>query len=171
MKILITGNVASGKTTLSKILSEYYEIKRFEIDEIVHDIDNNDKKRTIKEQTNIINKINKENKSYIIEGVLRKDLDFILNLVDQIIFLDIDKKVIDKRIKKRYLKQKLNLEKSSYKPTKEMLENMYKWNNEFDSKIFLKRLNKYPKKLIIIKNKKELKKYLNSVYKNGSYIE
>ena len=171
MKILITGNVASGKTTLSKILSDYYEIERFEIDEIVHDIDNNDKKRTIKEQTNIINKINKENKSYIIEGVLRKDLDFILNLVDQIIFLDIDKKVIDKRIKRRYLKQKLNLEKSSYKPTKEMLENMYKWNNEFDSKIFLKRLNKYPKKLIIIKNKKELKKYLNSVYKNGSYIE
>ena len=171
MKILITGNVASGKTTLSKILSDYYEIDRFEIDEIVHDIDNNDKKRTIKEQTNIINKINKENKSYIIEGVLRKDLDFILNLVDQIIFLDIDKKLTNKRIKRRYIKQKLNLEKSSYKPTKEMLENMYKWNNEFDSKLFLKRLNKYPKKLIIIKNKKELKKYLNSVYKNGSYIE
>ena len=171
MKILITGNVASGKTTLSKILSDFYEIDRFEIDEIVHDIDNNDKKRIIKEKINIINKINKENKSYIIEGVLRKDLDFILNLVDQIIFLDIDKKVIDKRIKRRYLKQKLNLEKSSYKPTKEMLENMYKWNNEFDSKIFIKRLNKYPKKLIIIKNKKELKKYLNSVYKNGSYIE
>ena len=171
MKILITGPVASGKTTLSKILSDYYEIERFEIDEIVHDINNNDKKRSLKEQTKMINQINKENKSYIIEGVLRKDLDFILNLVDQIIFLDIDKKTISKRIKRRYIKQKLKIEKSSYKPTKEMLNNMYKWNNDFDDKDFLKRLYKYPKKLIIIKNKKELKKYLNSVYKNGNYIE
>ena len=129
MKILITGNVASGKTTLSKILSEYYEIERFEIDEIVHDIDNNDIKRSLKEQTKIINRINKENKNYILEGVLRKNLDFIINLVDQIIYLNIDKKEISKRI------------------------------------------NKYPKKLIIIKNKKELKKYLESIYKNGNYIE
>ncbi len=171
MKLLITGPVASGKTTLSKILSDYYEIERFEIDEIVHDINNNDKKRSLKEQTKMINQINKENKSYIIEGVLRKNLDFILNLVDQIIFLDIDKKTINKRIKRRYIKQKLKIEKSSYKPTKEMLNNMYKWNNDFDDKDFLKRLYKYPKKLIIIKNKKELKKYLNSVYKNGNYIE
>ena len=171
MKILITGNVASGKTTLSKILSEYYEIERFEIDEIVHDIDNNDIKRSLKEQTKIINRINKENKNYILEGVLRKDLDFIINLVDQIIYLDIDKKEISKRIKKRYIKQKLKLEKSSYKPSKEMLENMYKWNSDFNSKEFLKRINKYPKKLIIIKNKKELKKYLESIYKNGNYIE
>ena len=171
MKLLITGPVASGKTTLSKILSDYYEIERFEIDEIVHDINNNDKKRSLKEQTKMINQINKENKSYIIEGVLRKDLDFILNLVDQIIFLDIDKKTISKRIKRRYIKQKLKIEKSSYKPTKEMLNNMYKWNKDFDDKDFLKRLYKYPKKLIIIKNKKELKKYLNSVYKNGNYIE
>ena len=171
MKILITGNVASGKTTLSKLLSDYYEIERFEIDEIVHDIENNDIKRSLKEQTKMINNINKENKSYILEGVLRKDLDFIINLVDQIIYLDIDKKEISKRIKKRYIKQKLHIEKSSYKPTKEMLENMYKWNNEFNSKEFLKRINKYPKKLIIIKNKKELNKYLESIYKNGNYIE
>lgn len=171
MKILITGNVASGKTHLANTLSEYYDIPHFEIDEIVHDIDNNQEKRNLKEQIKIINKINKENKHYIIEGVLRKDLDLILNLVDTIILLYIDKKVINKRIKKRYIKQKLHLEKSSYIPSKEMLNNMYKWNNEFDNDKLLKRLNKYPKKLIIIKNKKELKKYLNSVYKNGSYIE
>ena len=171
MKILITGNVASGKTSLSKILSNFYEIKRFEIDEIVHDIENNYKKRTLKEQIKIINTINKENKHYIIEGVLRKNQDFILNLVDQIIYLDIDKKILKRRIKKRYIKQKLKLEKSSYTPSKEMLNNMYKWNNEFNSKDFLKRISKFPKKLIIIKNKNELKKYLNSVYKNGSYIE
>ena len=171
MKILITGNVASGKTSLSKILSNFYEIKRFEIDEIVHDIENNDKKRTLKEQIKIINTINKENKHYIIEGVLRKNQDFILNLVDQIIYLDIDKKILKRKNKKRYIKQKLKLEKSSYTPSKEMLNNMYKWNNEFNSKDFLKRISKFPKKLIIIKNKNELKKYLNSVYKNGSYIE
>lgn len=171
MKILITGNVGSGKTTLANIISDFYGIEHFEIDEIVHDINNNGIKRDIDEQVKIINKINKDNKSYIIEGVLRKNLDFILNIVDQIIFLDIDKNVIKKRIRIRYIKQKLRLERSSYKPTKEMLDNMYKWNNEFDSNEFLKRLNKYSKKLIIIRNKKELNKYLKAMYKNGSYIE
>ena len=171
MKLLITGNVGTGKTTLANILSDFYDIKHFELDEIVHDINNNDKKRSSNEQIRIINKINKENKSYIIEGTLRKNMDIVLNLVDQIIYLDFNKKIINRRIKTRYIKQKLHLEKSSYKPTKEMLENMYKWNKEFNSKEFLKRLNKYPTKLIIIKNKKELKKYLKSVYKNGSYIE
>ena len=35
MKVLITGNVGSGKTTLAKKLSETYNVPYFEIDSII----------------------------------------------------------------------------------------------------------------------------------------
>ena len=118
MKLLIIGNT---KEKLSNILSNYYEIELFNINDL------ND----LEDKTKLINRINKENKSYIIEGIVDNSINFIYNLVDTIIILD------------------------------------YK----FDKNNYLDILIKYSNKLIIIKNKKDLKKYLNSVYKNGSYIE
>lgn len=44
MKILIVGTVGTGKTTLAKRLSSYYNIKYYEIDSIVHDDSQNGKK-------------------------------------------------------------------------------------------------------------------------------
>lgn len=73
MKILIVGTVGTGKTTLAKKLSKQYKIEYYEIDLIVHDDENNGRKRTIDEQSDIIKKINK-NEDWIIEGVLRKKL-------------------------------------------------------------------------------------------------
>ena len=78
MKILIVGGVGSGKTTLAKYLSNYFDIPFFSIDSIVYD--ENNKKRDVLEQNSLANKINRENKEYIIEGVLRENLDFLLNI-------------------------------------------------------------------------------------------
>lgn len=50
MKILIIGTVGTGKTTLAKKLSIKYKIKYYEIDSIVHDDNNNGRKRTKEEQ-------------------------------------------------------------------------------------------------------------------------
>ena len=86
MKILIIGIVASGKTTLAKTLSRESGICHYEIDSIVHD-DLNNRKRSIDEQLEIINHINK-NKDWIIEGTLRKNLDVLLEFADKIIFID-----------------------------------------------------------------------------------
>ena len=46
MKTLIVGGVGSGKTTLAKYLSNYFDIPFFSIDNIVHD-DTKGVKRTI----------------------------------------------------------------------------------------------------------------------------
>ncbi len=121
MKILITG-IINNKISLSKLLSEYYEINIFNL----NDINNND----TKEQISIINNINKDNTSYIIEGIITKDIEFIYNLVDTIIILGIK-----------------------------------------DNTEYLNILNKYPKKVILLKNRREINKYLKAVYKNDNYIE
>lgn len=133
MKILIIGTVGTGKTTLAKELSKKYNIKHYEIDSIVHDDENGGKKRAEKEQNDIIKAINK-NQDWIIEGTLRKNLEYLLNLADKIIYLKISKSKRNKRILVRFIKQKLKLEKSNYKPSIKMLKSMYKWSNEFEEK-------------------------------------
>ncbi len=146
MKILIVGTVGTGKTTLAKKLSKDYNIKYYEIDSIVHNDRQNGRKREEEEQNVIIKNINK-NENWIIEGVLRKNLQYLLELADKIIYLDVPKYKRNIRILKRYIKQKLKLEKSNYKPDIKMLKMMFKWSNDFE------------------KNKKELENLLLK-YKN-----
>ena len=164
MKILIIGSVASGKTTLSKKLSKKINIKRYEIDLIVHD-DKNNYKRTHLEQLKIIKNINK-NKDWIIEGTLRNNLDILLEMSDKIIWINNKIIVRDFRIITRFIKQKLKIEKSYYKPNLKMLKSMFKWNKEFNEIEFQKRIKKYRDKLIILYNNKDI----NKVAKNISEI-
>ena len=94
MKILIVGTVGTGKTTLARKLSKEYNIKYYEIDSIVHD-DINKKKRTPQQQNEIISNINKED-GWIIEGVLRENLEDLLEIAEKIIYLYIPKKIRNK---------------------------------------------------------------------------
>lgn len=154
MKILIVGTVGTGKTTLARKLSKEYNIKYYEIDSIVHD-DVNKKKRTPQQQNEIISNINKED-GWIIEGVLRENLEYLLEMAEKIIYLDIPKNIRNKRIIARYIKQKIGIEKSNYKPSLKMLKMMYKWSNEFEKNRdeFENKLNKYVNKLEVIGNEK-----------------
>lgn len=152
MKILIIGTVGTGKTTLAKKLSKQYNIKYYEIDSIVHDDDNGGIKRTFKQQDEIIKEINKNN-NWIIEGVLRENLYYLLDLSERIILLDVNKRKRNIRILKRYIKQKLKLEQVNYTPSLKMLKNMYKWSKRYEEnkKTFIKKLDKYKDKVEIIK--------------------
>lgn len=149
MKILIVGTVGTGKTTLAKKLSKDYNIKYYEIDSIVHDDRQNGRKREEEEQNVIVKNINK-NEDWIIEGVLRKNLQYLLELADKIIYLDVPKYKRNIRILKRYIKQKLKLEKSNYKPDIKMLKMMFKWSNDFEK-------NKKELENLLLKYKNKLK--------------
>ncbi|MGM9881902.1 MAG: hypothetical protein ACI31S_03550 [Bacilli bacterium] len=159
MKVLIIGIVASGKSTLANRLGRENNIDVYEIDSIVHD-DINNVKRSFKEQTNIIMNINKKN-NWIIEGTLRKNLYFLLDVADKIIYIDIPIRIRKRRIITRYIKQKLKMENSNYKPTLDMIKKMNIWTYEFekDKGVFEKNLNKYKKKLIILDSVKKVNNY------------
>lgn len=150
MKILIIGSVASGKSTYSKKISCELNIKRYEIDSIVHD-DLNKVKRNEKQQMKIIDDINK-NKNWIIEGTLRKNLYYLLDYADKIILIDTKYSTRKCRIIKRYIKQKLKIEESNYKPTLKMVRKMFEWNKQFENEkgMLLLKLEKYKEKLKII---------------------
>lgn len=164
MKILIIGIVASGKTVLAKKLEHKLNIKHYEIDSIVHD-DLNKRKRTPEEQKEIIEKIDKQ-ENWIIEGTLRKNLYYLLDLADKIIYLDISLRTRRIRIFTRYIKQKLGIEKCNYKPTINMLKQMYKWTNDYEKERQQREkiINQYANKLIKIRNSKEMEEYIQNEY-------
>lgn len=157
MKILIIGSVASGKTSLARKLSRKLNINYYEIDSIVHD-DRNNYKRSPEEQKKIINEINDKENDWIIEGTLRKNLFYLLDMTDVIVYLNINVRIRKWRIIKRFVKQKLRLEKSNYKPSIEMFKLMFKWTSDFENEKeeFENKLLKYKEKLKIINNDKEL---------------
>ena len=156
MKVLIIGSVASGKSTLARKLSNKSNIKSYEIDSIVHD-DVNNIKRKNEEQQRIIKKIDNQNE-WIIEGTLRRNLYNLLEMADNIIYVDTPLIIRKKRILTRYIKQKLGIEKCGYKPSYKMLKNMYTWTKEFESKRkdFEDILKKYQEKVIVVKNSNDI---------------
>ena len=168
MKYFITGNISSGKTTLAEKIGDYLDIKVFHLDEIVHD-DENNKKRDEEEQKKIINKIVRENKEWIIEGTPRTHLEILCNLSETIILLDYNKEILKKRIKKRYIKRKLGLEKINYKIDKNYLKEEYKNLEKFNYNLIYEQLTKHIRKGIIIKNDKELNKLMESIYESYKY--
>lgn len=152
-KIYIVGNVASGKTTLSKKLSKKLNIPCYELDSIVwEDTHEGHYKRTPEQQATIINEIN-NTRDWIIEGTYRKSCYQLFNMADKIIFLDPPIWIRKYRIFIRFIKQQFNIEKCNYKSDIKMLKLMYKWTNDFEDNRsqFEKMLNKYSEKLVTIK--------------------
>lgn len=158
MKILIWGIVASGKTTLAKKLSQQLNIPCFEGDGIAWGFPNEKRyKRTDDEQKNSIEKIDR-NESWIIEGTCRESQRSLYDLADKIIFLDTPLYQRKIRIVTRFIKQKMGVEKSNYRPTLKMLKLMFKWTSDFEKnrKLHENRLLSYSNKLIWIQSEKEL---------------
>ena len=133
MKVFIVGIVASGKTTLARELSKKYGVPYFEGDCIAWGFPGEARyKRSPEEQEATIQKINIA-PHWIIEGTYRSSQRRLFDLADYIVFLDTPLHVRRRRIITRYLKQKLGVEPSHYKPSLEMLRMMFKWTQDFEA--------------------------------------
>ena len=158
MKLLITGIVASGKSTLARQLSDRLGIAHYEGDCITWGFPGEERfKRTPDEQRARIDQIN-ENADWIIEGTDRKSQRILYEYADRIIFLDTPLPVRLWRIVGRFVKQCLGLEKSHYKPDLKMLKMMFSWTIDFEKqrKSYETFLRQYDAKLLHIRWPKEL---------------
>lgn len=158
-KIHIVGPVGSGKTTLANRLAGELNYPYFELDQLVwgRKCKNNDIRNTPEESGNLLNNLI-SSETWIVEGAHIDEWTFkSFEESEAILFLDINYYVRVYRIIKRYVKQKLGMENSNYKPTFKILIKMFKWNRMFEDnkQINLEKLEIYRDKLFIIKNSKE----------------
>ncbi|QTH40751.1 hypothetical protein J4772_24705 [Cohnella sp. LGH] len=157
-KVLITGIVASGKTTLAKRLSETLNIPWYELDRIVHHRTETGRyKRTADEQIEVIKDIDSHGE-WIIEGTDRPSYRCLFEMADTILFLDTPLWKRRIRILTRFLKQNLGIEKCDYKPDITMLKMMYKWTRDFEEyrADFESRLQLYEEKVIRLSDSNDL---------------
>lgn len=161
-KIYIIGPVASGKTTLAKRLSKDLNIKHYELDSVIFETkESGDIKRSKEEVNNIFTKIINSN-NWIIEDVGRDIFKAAYEKADIIIFINISRLLIYKRIIFRWIKQKIGTEKNTYKPNLNILIKMFRWANNDIKGNKLKSFNIYKDKLLIVDNKK-IKDYQNNI--------
>lgn len=173
MRIYVVGIVASGKTTLSKSLSQCLNLPMYELDVIVHPVIDNERiKRTAEEQVEYIKNLNGP---WLIEGTLRTSCMILLDLADVIVFVDPPLMLRKKRILTRFIKQRLGIEKCHYKSTFRMLKMMYHWTGEFENKRddFEYLLSEYSTKLIRVgrdRSEDNVKEIMNELAKKDKRV-
>jgi len=157
-KIYILGSVASGKTTLARKLSNLLDIPWHELDNVVHlRLPEGDRKRRDEERDLVFDSIT-NGQQWIIEGVFRPCFNHGFDRADVIILLDTPPFKRKYRIAKRWIAQRLKIEKANYVPTLKMLRMMYKWSNDFEKTKgeLLQTLEPHGEKVIVLKNNRNI---------------
>ena len=153
-KIHIIGSVGSGKSTLAKALSARLTLPLHELDNIVWirsehgDIRRSDEERN-EYLTQVVN-----SEAWIIEGAHHKWVLPSFEKADVIIFLDTSYRRRVYRIIRRFMLQKIGMEKANYNPTLQMFLKMFVWNAQFEyqsKREILDVLRQYPEKLLFLK--------------------
>lgn len=167
-KIHIVGIYGSGKSTLAKKISEILKIKTYDLDEIKYRR-KYDIIRPVKERLKIIKDISKK-KKWITEGAW---LDYAYDLykkADLVIFLEIPKNRIYKRIILRHFKRKLHKAKYLEHNLKTIISILKKVKAYYhDPKHFMTLkshkdyIDQHAKKVVIIRNNKQINKFLEDL--------
>ena len=155
-RIYIVGAVGSGKSTFAKKISKELDIPYYELDSICWK-SNGTGKRNSSEIEKLFSDMLK-NENWVIENV-GSDFDQGFEKADTIIYLDISKSVVHRRIVFRWIKCRLGISKKPFKSTFKMLKNEIEWaDKELNTKRKLNKLQLYKEKLVIL-NEKQTKKY------------
>ncbi|MGY4796065.1 AAA family ATPase [Lysinibacillus fusiformis] len=163
-RIHIIGSVGSGKTTLARELSKTLQIPYYELDNVAWiRKESGDIVRTDEEKEAHLQSILQTN-SWIIEGIHQEEwvVDS-FQQADCILFLDTPYKVRIFRIIKRFMKQKMGIEKAHYQPTFSIFFKMFRWNKRFEQKgkpRFFKQQSDLLNKILVIQQKKDLNNFL-----------
>lgn len=157
MKIYIMGCTGSGKTCLSKKLSEKYNIKSYELDKIVYDQKNLTIHRKDKDIENDFDKIISFY-SWIIEDIGRKRFIKGREKANKIYYIKISKLKTYKQMVNRWYMQRKGLQTYNIKPT---IKNLFRQLNDVrlykkEEKNILKNLEVYKDKIVFIERENYL---------------
>lgn len=164
-RMYIVGSVGSGKTTFGKRVAAKTGFPFCELDSIVYEPDKDseigNRKRSVKERDALFGSVIRQ-KDWIIEDAGRSYFEEGFQRADTIILLEPSTRIRNYRIVKRWIKQKLRLEKSHYKPKFIMLKCMLQWSKDYDSGVndIKNRLLPYQDKVVILKNRNDIRLYL-----------
>lgn len=162
MKLFIYGVSGSGKSYLSKKISEKLDIGHLDLDDIFwkekYDLQNSEKEFKVK-----LSDFIKKNKSWVIEGVFTSNVDKAIKSSDKVIFLDMDKNVSTFRIIKRYI-GRMFTKNEGIKDTIGLIKcarSYKKKGSSFEKQIEL--VEKYKKSYLVLKKKKDVISYIKSL--------
>jgi len=167
LKIYIVGPVAGGKTTLAHRLSSLTAVPCFSLDNLVYEKDasfpSGNRKNPPEKRNKLFHNILMQN-SYIIEDTGRPCFAEGMSAADTLLLLEPPLFVRQKRILFRWIKQNLGLEPCSYRPSLSMLKAMFRWSKDYESGAdnLRERISPFSNKLIILRNSKEIERYLSS---------
>ncbi len=164
MKLYITGPVGSGKSTLAKNLSQEMKIPFTSLDGVVYVPDATDswgnRKREESQRDELFEKALLSS-DWVMEDAGRKCFQAAMEQADWILLLDFPPRTRKWRIVKRYLKQKLGVEKCLYRPQFQILRSMFRWSRNYDigKDDLKKRLETYGEKVLTAKSDGDVLKY------------
>ncbi|CDM69865.1 putative DNA topology modulator FlaR [Clostridium bornimense] len=165
MKIHIIGGSGTGKSYISDMLSNEFNILHFDLDNIFWD-NNSDYygvKMPIDKRTKLLENILEE-EDWIIEGVYYSWLKESFRDADYIFILNVSSFVYKYRIILRFLKRKVGIEKGKKETIKSLIE-LIKWTDSYKKNTLPKIidfLEPYKNKVIEVKRAKDIFQYIRS---------
>ncbi len=155
MRLYITGCVGSGKSTLARRLGAASGVPYTHLDEIMYRPDPSsplgNTKRDPAARDSMFKSIISQ-KNWIIEDAGRECFKEGISSSDKLILLKLPRRTLYRRVIFRWVKQRLGIEKSIYKPTFVMLRSMLQWVREYD----ITHLLPYARKIVILKSVREI---------------
>ena len=150
MKIHIIGGPGSGKTTLSKKLSEELGLPHYDLDDLMWNnrAEAYGTKRDPKERDALLDRILSQD-DWIIEGVYYAWCVRCFAEADRIFLLEVPRRVYRRRIIRRFVRRKLHLEPGK-RETLRSLRNLLKWADKYqrENLVEIRRiLSSFPEKV------------------------
>lgn len=162
-KIFILGTTGSGKSTLARQISKITNLTHYGLDWIVYKDHNAwNIKYTEKIRDKKLKKLIKK-KKWIIEGAYAENWILpIIKEADLVIILQLPRHILMKRVFNRYIRNKLNRRGDRFIDLLNLLKFSYRYkNNSFLT--HKKMAEKHKKEYIILKNNKEINKFLKQI--------
>ena len=170
MKIAVIGYAGSGKSTVAKLLSEYYDVPLLYLDKVGYKA--NWRERNREESCEIVRRFLDENDSWVIDGNFRRILqEERLELADKIIFLNFSRlSCMYRAVKRSYMHRHHARESIADGCTEKLSSDFVRWilwdgrTKKYRDR-YREIIDMYNEKTVVIKGQRQLDRFLSEYKK------